>query len=180
MADTFAGAHSPPLLPTLDVARRAMYRTIKNNGLSDQVARLTERAPAITGANQRLAAYLPSAIRHPYHDTPLYTVCLRDAVKDAFAADRDGAGDLAAYFSTLLERASLVLRYDLTDHRGRWDPLYGDPLTVWLKDAREDLPSVEPPPAPNRVSLSTFIQGMYSRLLPDNAIPEIQHLRARA
>lgn len=178
MADTFHSVNPPPLLPTLEVATRAMYRTIKNNGLGDQLGRLCERVPAITGANQRLAAYLPSSIRHPYHDTPLFTVCLRDATKDAFATSH--AGDIGAYFATLLERASLVLRYDLADHRGRWDPLYGEPLTLWLKSSRSDLPPPNPPPAPIRVSLGTFIQGMYCRLLPDNAIPEIQHLRGRA
>lgn len=174
MADTFATPRTPPLLPLLSAANRAMHRTVKANSLLAPLSTLAQSAPYLHAANQRLSAYIPGSVRHPYRHSTLYSVCLRDAVRDAFADPQCGAGDLTAYFATLIERASMVLRLDLADGRGRWDPLYGEPLALWLKHSpAHPVTDVTPAPAV-RISLTEFTSAMCHRLLPAEVACELK------
>lgn len=174
MADTFATPRTPPLLPLLKSARRPIHRAIQTNGLIEALATLTQTAPYIPAANQRLSAYLPGSIRHPYSHRTLFSVCLSDAARDAFADPTCGAGDVSAYFATLIERASMVLRLDLADARGRWDPLYGEPLAIWMRQSKNHPITDSTPAPPTRVSLTEFTAAMCHRLLPASASGEVK------
>lgn len=161
----------PPLLPVLAGPKRNMYRVVQASGMREAMEALTAVCPEIIHANIRLAGYLPPAVRHPYLDVPLFTSCLREAVRAGF-----GPGTVPSprqYFSAMIERAAMVLRYDFEEAGSRWHPLYDAPLSEWMKQPRRV--EVKASGANNaRLPIATFVEGMYHRLLPAESVGKLR------
>lgn len=155
----FTPAHS--LIVVDDPSRRFTYRVLRSLKIGDQLDVLTAQCEHLPAVNYRLAAYLPPCVRHPYQDEFLFAVCLHDAVQRAFATSPQGS--VADYCDALVDRAALVLRYDIADTRGRWDPLHGPTLREWYQTS-DGRPPIDPIPLP-RLSLTQFREALQRRLL---------------
>lgn len=125
--------------------------------------------------SRRLALYLSHKITTPYKHEPLFVCCVREGLRRHARAD---AGECARahYLHGALTKAAYVLRYNLVDQNGRWDPLYSEPLAYWLKGSSIEVTS-ESAPAWNLIPIDTFIAGCFHRLVEDDSIKFTDELK---
>lgn len=123
------------LLPIVANAQRTVSTALRQTKLSAPMDRLYQQFPDLADANARLAGYLTTQVRHPHTNKPLLHACYKEALALAVEsrnvpASRWNARD--RYLDGLVDRASLVLRYEISKGQDIWNPLEDGPLASWM------------------------------------------------
>jgi len=158
------------------VQRTSITRMVKRWNLQERLDAACEKEPLLRGIYERLAVYLPEPIITTYERKPLFVACAQDGLA-AMAAAR--TRPLEAFLLGVLQKAPIVLRYDLVGKAGRWDPIADAPLAVWLSEhGAGPRPRVAPPWPP--VSINRFANALYDRLVDPQEMERPSSIRGYA
>lgn len=155
-------------LPLLDDAEAIVIQALERIRSVEEMSHIVAHFPAIETINLRLAGFLSLRVKHPHHHMPLLNMCLRNALTSF------GAGGLAPkpeqrvrYQNALVHTASNLLRFDIHDDNGSWDPISGPPLLEWMLQAKHPVFDAAPSASKPLVSMATFERCLAQRLWGD-------------
>jgi hypothetical protein len=155
-------------LPLLEEADTIVAQALERIRSVEEMKQVVTLFPVIGTINLRLAGFLSLRVKHPHYHMPLLNMCLRDALT---AFGTSGATphpeQRVRYQDALVHTASNLLRYDIRDDNGAWDPICGPPLLTWAALARHPVFNPTPSAARPLVAMATFERSLAQRLWGD-------------
>lgn len=179
MADSgFSGR--PQTLPVNADGNRVVNRLLSQKRIAgairEDLQEILRNDRDLANATSRLGLYLSATIRSPFSREPLFIVAVREGLRRYQKADSIEHAR-QEFIVGALSKAAFVLRYNLVNAEGRWDPVHGEPLTYWLKKNLPETGSESADPEWKLISINAFMGGMFHRLVDEGAIEPADDLK---